>query len=871
MIRTVSSALEAALAEAEQDGFAALLRIRAQIRKLPPFRDQRDLAGYLAYVSRVADEATCARADAANRARPPQPLKDGEVCRWRTRLMLSLISHAATAHRSHLGVALLQAYRDHPLSCPWCGPLALSWLYVTIRAGTGAGMFEMAANAGDLALRLVPGNSPERIPLLSELRTAHSHAQRYDLARETNERLLAAITRSGRPFPVAELFNQASLSVDLGEYDRAFEWLERFRNRSAAEENEDYFHLLGHCMSKLGRTADALDAYERAYTLSIRAGLPGKAAESYQNVGGLLNELGTPFKAEPFLRDAIRLFMESGRFNKAAATMINLGNSLRDQLRFVDADAEYSRAAQVLEGMNDWSRAADAILAGAQTALLMDEPERARALADRAVELLPLESGGPEYTAAVRLLESDLARAQGDADGARLHSQAAVAEVNALLAGIADPLERGFHAATRFDAVFDHWRRTLVAEGDAQVAFEEHERRKPASYFTDPASFTCVTMRDALVRSASDAVLLSLGATPAEDGWRLTGDGLEGIVAPAGPDSGSLRLSHFYGALEQGEIPPADTVSYVADTLGRVVKQLLLPGRERPVFITSAPPWGLAPWAIAKWEGEYLLLDGPSYLAGVAPSAVLLERSLGALPPPEARRALVVGNPAGISPALPEATREAVACGALLESAGWEVLTLTESGATKESVLTALIELRPSVLLLATHGSANHLDPGLSSLWLGGDGASGDLTVRELLSNPSLMSSLRLVWLNACETGMHAWLQPHTQLSISAAFLALGVRCVCANLWQVDDEAAHALALITFSRLAAGQTVALAVRDAQRALASGAIRSLDDITGSLGVVSAARALQSACPSTVELRHPVQWAGLHVVGNGLVRL
>lgn len=872
LTRTISSALAVLLAEAEQAGPAALPRIRTRIRRLPPFYDQRDLAGFLATISRVADEAAAARTDGAIRANASPPFRDGEVCRWRTHLMLSIVDHAATAHRSHLSVALLWAYRDHPLHCPWCRPLALSWLRLTIRASAGAGMFDMAASAGDLALRLVSENDPGRVPILSELRIAYSHAQRYDSARETNERLLAAIARSGRAFPLAELFNQASFRNDLGEYDRALEWLNRFRNRGgSAVENEDYFHLLGHCMSNLGRTSDALGAYERAYRLAIRAGMPGKAAESYQNVGGLLIELGTPLEAEPFLRDAIRLFMESGRFNKAAATMINLGNSLRDQRRFATADAEYAMAAQVLEGMNDRSRAANAVLARAQTALMMNEPERARALADRSVALLSPENAVAEHAAALRLLESDLARARGDDDEARMYSQAAVGEVNAVLAGIADPLERGFHAATRFDAVFDHWRRTLVAAGNAQVAFEEHERRKPSSYFADAAAFTCETMRDALVRTASDAVLLSLGATPAEDGWRLTRHGLEGVVATTEPDSVPLAFSRFYGALDRGEIPAADAVSRMADGLGDVAKQLLLPGSDRPVFITSAPPWGVAPWAMARSEGEYLLLDDASYLAGVAPSAVLLERSLATSPAPEARRALVVGNPAGIDPPLPEATREAVACGALLESTGWEVLTLTETAATKESVLTALAELRPSVLLLATHGSANHLDPGLSSLWLGGDGARGELTIRELLSDASLVSSLRLVWLNACETGMHAWLQPHTQLSVSAAFLALGVRCVCANLWQVDDEAAHALALITFSRLAAGETVAFAVRDAQRALASGAIRSLDDITGSVGVASAARTLQSALPLTLELRHPVQWAGLHVVGNGLARL
>jgi tetratricopeptide (TPR) repeat protein len=876
LARTTLSALSDLLADAEQDGYAALPRIRTRIRRLPPFHDQRALTGFLAHVSRVAEDAAAARTDEAKGAHPLRPLKDGEVCRWRTRLMLSAASHAATQHRSHLSVALLRAYHDHPLDCRWCGPLALSWLRLTIRAGTGAGMFDMAADAGDRALRVLPENHPEWIPVLSELRTVYSHAQRYDEAREMNDRLLAAVARGGHALPTSELFNQASFSIDLEEYDRAWEWLERFRKRSGAavEENEDYFHLLGHCMSNLGRTADALGAYQRAYTLAMEAGMPGKAAESYQNAGGLLIELGTPRDAEPLLREAIRLFAESGRFNKAAATMINLGNALKAQRRFVEADVEYARAAGVLEDMNDRARAANAVLTRAQVALLMNDPERARALADRAVELLPRENVASEHAAMLHLLESDLARARGDADEARLRSRAALDEADAVLAGIVDPLERGFHAATRFDAVFDHWRRTLVAAGDAWFAFEEHERRKPSSYFADAGAFTCGTMRDALARAAPDAVLLSLGATPAEDGWRLTRDGLEGVTAPVEPDSGLLGLSRFYGALEEGEVPSEEDTSRLAGGLGRAASRLLPPGGEGPVFITSAPPWGFAPWAMARSEGRYLLLDGSSYLAGVAPSAVLLERSLGAQSESGARRALVVGNPAGTIPPLPEAAREAVACGALLESVGWEVLTLTGSSATKEAVLVALVELRPSVLLLATHGSANHLDPGLSSLWLGGDGADGGLTVREMLGDPSLVSSLRLVWLNACETGMHAWLQPHSQLSISAAFLALGVRCVCANLWQVDDEAAHALALVTFSRLAAGETVALAVRDAQRALASGAIRSLDDIAGwagSSGAESAARTLRSDRPPTLELRHPAQWAGLHVVGNGLVRL
>jgi tetratricopeptide (TPR) repeat protein len=879
----LAAVLAQATRDLERDGFDAVPGIRETLRALPPFPDQEPLAQLLAALANAWDRPPASTRGPLGLGVPLDACRDPELCRWRTEALMRLIHASYAAARSHLSMVLLASTQPHVLACPACGPYTVALLNLSVGVFAAAGLFTPAGQAGELALTLIEDGHPLRLHVLSGLRNAYGLGRMYEQARNANARLLAEFSARGQPLPLSEVFNQASLSIDLGEFGQAEQWLARYVRETLSEPlSGDFHHLYGHCMSNLGRTAEAIGAYRKAYDLETAAGRPGLAAESYQNLGGIYNELGAYRESERYLREAIRLFQVAGRYSKAAATMINLGNTLKEEHRFREADDLYARAAALHAGIGDRPRAANATLMRAQIAFFgTGNTQAASTLLEEASGMLSVEDGSPEYGAGMMALRSDLSLEAGEVQRGREQAEAAVRIADAALATTADPFTRSFLAATRFDAAFDQLIQALVATGDVRAAFETHERNKPASHFGEARSFSATGFQQVLGRVSPAPLVVSVSRARNHAGWRVTETELSMLPQPH-PALLPSALEEFYAAVFEGEEPPESAVASVSETLGAYCRENIAAAEGQPVFVVTSHPWGITPWAAAQVDGTRFFLDGSRgpFLAGVCPSAVLLERCLDAHPQMQNRRALVVGNPGGLDDdPLPEALREGSACGALLEQCGWEVIHLAGAEATKHAVLQTLREWRPAVLLLATHARVSHVDPRHSSIWLGGDGQQGWLQVGELMEEPALVEPLRVVWLNACETGMQAGLQANSQLSIASAFLSLGVPCVVGNLWSVYDDSALALALTSFARMAEGAPVAVAVRDAQAALASGEVRSIGDLgkwsrrRGSPNADALAKVASTLPPqaSEGELRNPIHWAGLQVVGNGLIRL
>ena len=64
----------------------------------------------------------------------------------------------------------------------------------------------------------------------------------------------------------------------------------------------------------------------------------------------------------------------------------------------------------------------------------------------------------------------------------------------------------------------------------------------------------------------------------------------------------------------------------------------------------------------------------------------------------------------------------------------------------------------------------------------------GILTVGELMNDPKLSLSARLVVLSACQTAMGAVFSAEGTLGLQRAFLARGATSLLVSLWSVDDE-----------------------------------------------------------------------------------
>lgn len=116
-----------------------------------------------------------------------------------------------------------------------------------------------------------------------------------------------------------------------------------------------------------------------------------------------------------------------------------------------------------------------------------------------------------------------------------------------------------------------------------------------------------------------------------------------------------------------------------------------------------------------------------------------------------------------------------------------------------------------SLLHLATHAQFRADAPLFSSLLL----ADGEFTARDFF-NLELQASL--LTLSACETGLGAIGGGDEILGLSRACLYTGASSLLLSLWQVRDQSGSRLMQEFYTRLLAGETKAVALRQAQIAM-----------------------------------------------------
>jgi CHAT domain-containing protein len=116
---------------------------------------------------------------------------------------------------------------------------------------------------------------------------------------------------------------------------------------------------------------------------------------------------------------------------------------------------------------------------------------------------------------------------------------------------------------------------------------------------------------------------------------------------------------------------------------------------------------------------------------------------------------------------------------------------------------------------LACHGAFNWVDPRRSGVRL----ADGWLTLGHLGGRHMAFSTIRLLVLSACETGMVQIVgaSPDEYLGLPSGLIQAGVPCVVASLWEVSDIST-ALLMVRFHRnhRAHQMTIARSLREAQQ-------------------------------------------------------
>ncbi|MBL8413904.1 MAG: CHAT domain-containing protein [Propionivibrio sp.] len=266
--------------------------------------------------------------------------------------------------------------------------------------------------------------------------------------------------------------------------------------------------------------------------------------------------------------------------------------------------------------------------------------------------------------------------------------------------------------------------------------------------------------------------------------------------------------------------------------LGHILFQLMVPldykavAREQSRLLMVLDGYTAnLPWELLQADGEALVLRMPMirqlttlHYRPTVRTANANTACIIAAPGTEGFDKRFGGNNKELA-RLPEATHEAQAVCASLRRAGWNENDIVVSPEGKEALdIFATLYDRPyRILMIAAHGifEARGLDGRLYSGVVLSDGLL--LTAVEI----DLMEVVpELVFLNCCHLGSVN--NPHCQpnklaYSLSRKLIEMGVRCVVAAGWAVNDAAASTFASTFFDEITQGETFGEAIFKARKA------------------------------------------------------
>ncbi len=582
----------------------------------------------------------------------------------------------------------------------------------------------------------------------------------------------------------------------------------------------------GLALDSLGEFSAAVAALTRALALWETIGEPHGTAISLHNLGTANEGLGRFGEAAACWRRCIASARRAGDRRSEAIALAAMARLEARRGGLDEARTRSEEALAIVESLrgqitaptlkssflssqqDDFAIAIDILLAleardpgrgHADEAFRVSERARARALLDGIAEArLDIEQDLPE----------DLRRREGEL-GAR---------IKALEAEVASGKPGRGAAEGRLERAEDEWE-GLVAEMRRRTpryaslrypqAVSAEAARRALGPSTAIVSYSISAERVlAFVLTPSGMSIRRLDVAPAVLAERV--EDFVGLIAKDDGDRWRRLGGRLYADLVEPWIGglPAGTRSLV------VVPDGVLASLPFEVLSAAAP-------------GARRLLDG--FDLSYAPSVTALAE-LEAVRTPSARIAdiLVVADPllAGRDRRSADGVVEAAFDLAPLPRASAEARAISRFGGPGTEVLTGARaserQLRETpldrfrVLHFATHGLIDARHPSRSGLLLSGDGkADGLLTAREIY-RLSLRSDL--VVLAACQTARGRILAGEGVQSLARAFFHAGANAVVATLWDVNDLRAERLMTLFYSRLAAGDSRAVALTRAKREL-----------------------------------------------------
>jgi CHAT domain-containing protein len=550
---------------------------------------------------------------------------------------------------------------------------------------------------------------------------------------------------------------------------------------------------LGFLRERLGRTASAREALDRALATA--------------------RELGTRQLIAQVLLDRGRLARESGDLDSAVAS--------HEEAHALATSARLEPAEALSLAELGW----DALLrADAGTALALFE----RALVSRAV------SEAPETLAAVR---SGIARARerlGQKVAAAEQDDRAVDAIESVrLGALAEARRLGFWRQRQgvFRSAIALRYQLLVDTGAARHAeraleLAEQARSRtlldlisrgvvPVGPESDAPAWTLERLRAELLAADTGLVVFALDE-PRSWAWVLTRD-----LCLMTALQGRGQIERAVRAWRKRIASPAPYGPAAHAEAARLHALLLSPlaSRLEPLrrlLIAGDGVLHLVPFEALEDESGRLVLE--RHVVSYAPSASVagVLRGRRAARQGAAVRLLAYAEPPSPLGPLPLALREAQAIAALFPPGASDV---RQGARASESWLKHAELGRYGTLHFATHGTYDDQAPARSALVLApGQGEDGLLHVREIAS---LSLRAGLVSLSACDTGLGEDVNGEGVVGLARAFLHAGADAVAMTLWRIPDVSTSELMRRFYARMRAGEPGAEALRDAKLELLRG--------------------------------------------------
>jgi CHAT domain-containing protein len=356
-----------------------------------------------------------------------------------------------------------------------------------------------------------------------------------------------------------------------------------------------------------------------------------------------------------------------------------------------------------------------------------------------------------------------------------------------------------------------------LAELARRRAEVERQRKHPAPA---PLAQPFSSLSEVRAALAPDEALLSFQVAPQKDWTGAFGGGswLTVVTHGAPPRAYHLpgredlrdRVSQLITPLESDSQDPQQDKKCAA-LYGQLLAPALheLPTGVRRLTIVPDDDLYRLPWAALRPKaGEKRL--GELYEISIAPSSTLLLKWRREPSQPASMPALVISAPLA-GPALPRARAEGERI--VLSIPGSRPLTGAQASeaAVKHTRLSDY-----GILHLAAHSVIDLDNPELSAVRLSpGKGEDGQLRFSEILG---LRLDGRLVVLSSCETASGQILRGEGPMSLARAFFQARAHAVVASLWPIEDADAKALFERFYRHLGARESVASALRAAQREL-----------------------------------------------------